>query len=236
MERDYQSWTSSNLGRKMEFLWFGRAGRPVLMFPTSMGRFFQNEDFGLIGALADKIESGEIQLVCVDSVDEESWYNKASAPADRARRHEQYDSYLKTEMVPYIHYRSGRDDIAAYGASFGAYHAANIVGRYPETFRKAVVFSGLYDIHRFLDGYWDDSCYFHCPTAYIANMSEEWSCRLSRVEWIIATGEFDSLVNENRQFASLLASKGIPQHCEIWPGVFGHDWPFWKDNLRRFLP
>jgi hypothetical protein len=25
-------------------------------------------------------------------------------------------------------------------------------------------------------------------------------------------------------------------HEEIWPGVFGHDWQFWIDNLRRFVP
>jgi hypothetical protein len=25
-------------------------------------------------------------------------------------------------------------------------------------------------------------------------------------------------------------------HSELWPGVFGHDWSFWIDNLRRFIP
>ncbi len=236
MERDYQAWASPSLGRKMEFLWFGYAGRPVLMFPTSMGRFYQNEDFGLVGALADKVDGGEIQLVCVDSVDEESWYNKGADPAGRVRRHEQYDRYIRHEMMPYIQHRSRRDDLVVYGASFGAYHAANVAARYPEEIRRAVLFSGLYDVHRFVDDYWDDSCYFHCPVAYIANMDGGWSGRLSQVQWVIATGEFDSLVRENRDFAALLASKGIPNHCEIWPGVFGHDWPFWKDNLRRFVP
>jgi esterase/lipase superfamily enzyme len=56
------------------------------------------------------------------------------------------------------------------------------------------------------------------------------------VEWVIATGETDSLVNETRGFTHVLRSKGIPVHCEVWPGVFGHDWPFWKEHLRRFLP
>ena len=236
MQREYQSWMSPNLGRKMDFLWFGYSGRPVLMFPTSMGRFYQNEDFGLVGALADKVDSGGLQLICVDSVDEESWYNKGSHPADRIRRHMQYDAYVRQELVPYIQTRTGRDDLAAYGASFGAYHAANIAARYPEVFRKAILFSGIYDIHRFVDAYWDDNCYFHCPAAYIANMDGEWSRKLAGIEWVVATGEFDSLVQENRQFASLLEFKEIPRKCEIWPGVFGHDWPFWKDNLRRFLP
>ena len=236
MFREFGAWYSSSLNRKMEFLWFGQAGRPVLIFPTSMGRFYQNEDFGLAGALANKMDAGEIQLMCVDSVDDESWYNKNIHPADRARRHDQYDHYVRYEVIPYIAARSHREDLAAYGASFGAYHAANLAARYPELIRKAILFSGLYDIHRYLDGYWDETCYFHCPTAYIPNLDESWRNRLAQVTWIIATGEYDSLVQENRQFAALLESKGIACHAEIWPGVFGHDWPWWKDNLKRFLP
>ena len=115
----------------MEFLWFGERGYPVLLFPTSMGRFWQNEDFGLTGALADKVDAGYIQLVCVDSVDTESWYNKNAPPAYRVRRHDDYDRYLRHELVPYIQHRSGRGDLGVCGASFGAYHAANFAGRYP---------------------------------------------------------------------------------------------------------
>jgi esterase/lipase superfamily enzyme len=236
MHREYQSWDSPALGRKMEFLWFGHAGRPLLMFPTSMGRFYQNEDFELTGALAGKVDTGEIQLICVDSVDEESWYNKSANPADRVRRHDRYDAYIRMEIVPFIQHRTGRDDLAVFGASFGAYHAANIAARHPDVVKKAILFSGIYDIHRFVNGYWDELCYFHCPTAYIANLDSSWVARLLQVQWVIATGEYDSLIQDNRGFADLLASKGIPCHAEFWPGVFGHDWPFWKDNLHRFIP
>lgn len=236
MRREYMEWLSPNLQRKMELLWFGHAGRPCLFFPTSMGRFYQNEDFGLVGALADKVEAGELQIICVDSVDEESWYNKSAAPPDRINRHEKYDHYLKHELIPCIWDRTGRADLGVFGASFGAYHAANLAARYPDLFRKAILFSGIYDIHRFLDGFWDDRCYFHCPTAYIANMDSECAKRLAQMAWIIATGEWDSLVAENRNFSALLAAKGILNHTEIWPGVFGHDWPWWRENLRRFLP
>ncbi|HYK88686.1 MAG TPA: alpha/beta hydrolase-fold protein [Acidobacteriota bacterium] len=236
MNRDYGAWTSPSLQRTMEYLWFGNAGRPVLMFPTSMGRFYQLEDFNLVNSLSGKVDAQEIQLICVDSVDEESWYNKRIGPVDRAQRHEQYDQYLRNEMIPFVRHRSARDDLAVFGASFGAYHAANVAGRYPDLVRKAILFSGIYDIHRFLDGYWDDRCYFHCPVAYIPNMDACWSGRLSQVSWIIATGEYDSLVQDNRQFSSLLSSKGIPNYAEFWPGVFGHDWVWWKENLVRFLP
>jgi esterase/lipase superfamily enzyme len=52
MRRDYQSWHSPILGRRMEMLVFGHAGPPILVFPTSMGSFHEYEDRGMIGALA----------------------------------------------------------------------------------------------------------------------------------------------------------------------------------------
>jgi esterase/lipase superfamily enzyme len=217
----------------MELLWFGHAGRPVLVFPTSVGRFYQNEDFGLVGGLKDKIDAGYIQLCCVDGVDNESWYNKSAHPAQRVQRHDQYDRYLAQELAPFIFNRAGRGDLVVYGASFGGYHAANFALRHPELVTLSVAFSGLYDIHRFLDGYWDDLCYFHCPTAYSANFPPELVERLNRMG--IATGEHDHLMPANRDFGALLQQRGVGAHVEIWPGVFGHDWSFWIDNLRRFV-
>jgi esterase/lipase superfamily enzyme len=219
----------------MEYLWFGKFGRPVLLFPTSGGRFFENEDFGLTGALADKVDAGEVQLFCAESIDNESWYNKSVHPALRAARHAQYDAYLRHEIVPYIFNRAQRGDLAVYGASFGAYHAADFASCHPDVVSRAICFSGVYDIHSFVDGYWDENCYFHCPTANIPNMDGEWAGKLARVDWVIATGEHDTLVQQNRDFSQMLWSKGIPNRLEIWGGVFGHDWPWWREHLRRFV-
>ena len=235
MYREYGQWWSPSLGRTMEFLWFGKFGRPVMMFPTSSGRFFENEDMGLVGSVADKVDAGEIQVVLVDTVNNESWYNRSVHPAVRAARHAQYDAYLRHEMVPYVFNRAQRGDLAVYGASFGAYHAANFAARYPDVVSRAILFSGIYDTYQFLDGYWDDTCYFHCPVAYIPNMDSALAGRLSRIGWVIATGEHDTLVQKNREFSQLLWSKGIGNHSEFWGGAFGHDWPWWREHLRRFV-
>jgi len=236
MNRDYIEWHSPSLNRKMEFLWFGHAGRPVILFPTSAGKFWENEDFGLVDSVADKVDRGEIQVVCVDTVNHESWFNKRIHPADRVRRHAQYDHYLRWELIPYIENRAGMDGVIVYGASFGAYHASNFAARYPDTIGRAICFSGVYDIHDFLDGYWNDDCYFNCPVAFIPNMNEHTCNMMSTVDWIVATGEYDMLVNTNRQFAGMLGSKGIRHYLELWPGQFGHDWPWWREHLRRFVP
>lgn len=235
MYREHVRWHSPSLGRDMELLWFGKFGRPVILFPTSAGRYYENEDFHLASSVSDKVNNGEIQLILPDTVNDESWYNKNVHPAVRAARHAQYDSYLRNELVPYIHNRAQRGDLVVYGASFGAYHASNFAARYPDVVSRAICFSGVYDIHSFLDGYWDDNCYFNCPTAFIPNMDNEMAGKLARLGWVIATGEHDSIVQKNREFAEILSSKGIPNHFELWPGQFGHDWPWWREHLRRFV-
>src|SRR5438105_4570665 len=100
MNRSYHRWFSSALQRDMELLVFGHAGARVLVFPTSCGRFFDWEGRGLVRSLGEPIERGNVQLICVDSVDRESWYAPGRAPGERAWRHAQYDQYLAAEVVP----------------------------------------------------------------------------------------------------------------------------------------
>src|SRR5437867_11718705 len=114
MHRESHEWWSPALGRPMRLLWYGREGRPILIFPTSMGHESQTEDLGLIGGVGDLIERGVIQACCVNAVDEESWYNRGAFPADRVRRHDAYDRYLAGEVVPFIHSRMSRRDLISY--------------------------------------------------------------------------------------------------------------------------
>ena len=236
MHRESHSWHSPALGRTMSLFWYGQWGRPVLAFPTSLGHENQNEDFGLLRGLADKIDQGQIQVCCVDAVDAEAFYNKGAHPRDRVRRHDAYDRYLADEIVPFIRKKAERSDLVTYGASFGGYHAVNFALRHPEMVSRVVAFSGMFDIHRWLDGYWDELCYFHCPSAYVANYPHEWIERIRPMGIVIATGEHDALADQTRTFPDLLRSKGITVHSELWSGVNGHDWPFWIEHLRRFVP
>src|SRR5260370_4302719 len=97
MNREYHKPYSQELHRDVEALVFGHAGTPLLVFPTSMGRFFEYEDRGVIGVLATKIERGELQVFCPDSVDTESWYNKGVHPRVRVLRHREDERELSHE-------------------------------------------------------------------------------------------------------------------------------------------
>ena len=90
MNREYHKGYSQELHREMEMLIFGYSGTPVLVFPTSMGKFFEYEDRGMVGVLAPKIEQGELQLFCPDAVDTESLYNKSAHPIISVLRQLQY--------------------------------------------------------------------------------------------------------------------------------------------------
>jgi len=237
MNREYVVWESPSLGRRMELLYFGHGGWPMIWFPTSVGRFYQNEDFGLIGAVADLLEAGRLQVVCVDSVDAESFYATDRPPSERIRRHDSYDRYVAQEVVPWLLGRTGGfGRVGTLGASFGAYHAANFGFRHPEAVDKVVAFSGKYDIHSFLDGYWDEVCYFHCPTAYVPNMDSEWIAKLSAMDIAIVTGATDNILSGTTDMIRIFNEKGIRHRSSVWDAPYGHDWPWWKEQIRHYVP
>ena len=129
MNREYHKWYSSRVGREMELLIFGHSGEPVLVFPTSGGRFYEFEDRGMVAAVAGKIDRGEVQLFCVDSVNMESWYNREIHPRMRIGRHMQYEQYLLKEVLPMVRGSSREERPLTLGCSFGGYHAATPTSR-----------------------------------------------------------------------------------------------------------
>jgi esterase/lipase superfamily enzyme len=227
---------SHRLGTNIDFVWYGDRGHPVILFPTSGGTHLENEDRGLIKAINSKIDDGDIQAICVASVNNESWGRKDLPIGERLRRHDLYDRFLAEEFVPWVTTHAKSRELVVYGASMGGFHSVNFAARHPELVKRAIAFSGLFDVQKIFDGgHWDELCYYHSPTHFIPNMDEGWCRKLRQVEWVIATGELDSLVGETRRFSDILRSKDIPVHEEVWPGVFGHDWPFWQSHLPRFV-
>src|SRR3979411_1714124 len=153
MNREYHRWYSPSLHRDMELLVFGHAGTPVLVFPTSLGKYFEFEDRGMIGVVWNSIEQGAVQFYCIDSIDAESWYNKSIHPHHRVMRHEQYERYVLNEVVPLVRQKNPSWDLVTTGCSFGAYHALNLALRHSGLVTGVVTMGGAFDIHQFLDGY-----------------------------------------------------------------------------------
>jgi len=235
MNREYRKWWSPALGRNMELLVFGDKGTPVLVFPTSMGRFYQWEDFGLVGHMAPRIEAGWLQLWCVDSIDGESFYNKSASPQDRARRHLVYERYLIDEVLRAIRSANPVDYLIVTGTSFGAFHALAFVTRRPGIARKAVGMSGAYDAARWLNGDREGDAYFVNPLAFLPNLHDDrYLAPLRETEIIIATGRDDPHVEESKRLAGILQDKGVPAALHVWDG-WAHDWPYWREMVDMYI-
>ena len=235
MNREYHRCYSPSLERDMELLVFGHAGAQVIVFPTSMGRFFQWEDFGMIEALSDQLEQGDIQLFCVDSVDGESWYARWRPPAERAWRQTQYDNYILNEVVPFTKQHNSNPYLMTTGASFGAYHAINFAFRHPDLVDRVIGLSGSYDIKKFTNGYSDDNVYFNNPCDFIQNEHDPGRLQaLRHIDIILAIGRGDPSFANNEYLSGILWGKSIWHALRIWDG-WAHDWPWWRQMIRLYI-
>jgi esterase/lipase superfamily enzyme len=220
----------------MELLVFGHAGLPVVVFPTSGGRFFEFEDRGMVGALSGKIDAGQLQLFCVDSVDMESWYNRSVQPRLRIARQLQYEKYMLGEVIPLIRAKNQDSRLVALGCSFGGYHAANIAFRHPDIVTGMLSLSGAFDLSNFLHGYYDQDCYFNLPTHYLPNLSDPWFLdRYFRNSYVLATGWDDQCLVQNQTLDKIMSEKRIPHKLYVWEAHNSHDWPTWMQMVWEYL-
>jgi len=235
MNREYHRWFSPALNRDMEMLIFGHAGARVLVFPTSLGKYYEWEDRGMIGVLGEHLERGWLQLYCVDSVDAESWYARWAHPSGRAFRHTQYENYLANEVVPLMWQKNGNPFTITAGASFRAFHAANFAFRHPELVNRAIALSGIYDIRQWTNGYHDDNVYYNNPVEYLQNEHDGWRLdHLRRMDVILVTGRDDPNRASTEKLSGILWNKGIGNALRLWDG-WAHDWPWWRDMIKLYI-
>jgi esterase/lipase superfamily enzyme len=237
MKRQYHKWFSSAPGRDMEMLVYGHDGLPVVVFPTSQGRFYEFEDRGMVGAIENKIEGRQVQLFCIDSVDGESGWDRDVPSQWRFARQMQYENYVMREVVPFVRRRIRRPQLAAIGCGFGGYHAVNISLRHPDVFTGCLSMSGVYDLKNLwpLSGY-DDDCYFNLPMDFLPNLSDAGIlARMRHNTYVLATGAHGACWNDNERLAVVMRTKGIPVRLDAWGDTAGNDWPCWRRMVHVYL-
>jgi esterase/lipase superfamily enzyme len=239
MHVEYHKWWSPNLGQDMELKVYGHAGKPVVVFPTQGGRFYECEDFGMIDACAPSIDGGRVQFCTVDSVDHQSWCNWDIHPADRALRHNAYDAYIVNEVAPFIRSRGAMGKFLSTGCSMGGYHSANFFFRHPDVFDALIVLSGLLQLRMFIGDYSDDNVYFNTPLAYLAKLDDPWYLDQYRnSDIIICAGQGawdDEMLADALAVKQILADKDVPCWVDVWGHDVNHDWPWWRRQMPYFL-
>ncbi len=231
MKEELLKWHSPNLNRDIETLIFGHSGTPVFLFPTSMGRYYENKDFKLIDSISHFINEGKIKVYCPDSIDAYSWYNKEISPADRVKNHIWYDKFLLEELLPTARHQTGKDKIVTVGCSFGGYHAANFAFRHTWAVSHMFSLSGAFDIRGQLDGYYDDNTYFNNPVDYLPNNinPELWDLKI-----VLGTSDRDICKPDNEKLSGILTQKGIEHWLDVRHNA-DHDWPVWREMLPKYI-
>jgi esterase/lipase superfamily enzyme len=223
---------------------YGHYGRPVLVFPSEQGRAWDFENNGMVDAVADLIEAGRVKLYCVDSADSWTWSDRAAPIEERARRHAAYEAWVCGRVVGWIADDcAGALDVITVGCSLGAYHAVNFALKHAHVFPLAIGLSGNYDPtawHAW--GEQGDATYFNNPMAYVANLDGghlEWLRERLSILLVVGQGAWEvsptGALPGSRQFADVLARKGLRHELDVWGYEFPHDWPSWQTQLRHHL-
>lgn len=241
MKIEDHSFYSSKLGREMEFKSYGHTGKPMVVFPSSGGRYYEYEDFMMIEACKEYIENGNIRVYTVDSIDNETWLNNERSPEDIGRHHNAYDSYIVEEMIPFIREHSNYDGkMITTGCSMGGYHSSNFFFKHPDIFDTLIALSGIYDARFFVGNNLDVfEVYVNSPVDYLAQLEDNRYLNLYRESnIIICTGrgawEEDS-IKDTMALEYIMNMKSIPAWVDYWGEDVNHDWDWWRIQINYFL-
>lgn len=246
MEVQYHKFYSPSLNRDMECKVYGHAGRPVLFIPCQDGRFFDFENFHMTEVWSPWIDSGEVMVFSIDTIDSETWSNKSGDPRWRICRYEQWIQYITDEMVPFmrnmVNERNGWDGypgILVFGCSLGATHAANLYYRRPDLFDRLLALSGIYTTEYGFDQYMDDLVYANSPVHYLANLAPDhpYIDMYNQQKSVICVGQGPwEIPDSTWQMKSILESKNIHTWVDFWGYDCAHDWDWWYKQVTYFVP
>ena len=246
MEIQYFKEYSPALGRDMECTVYGHAGRPVLFIPCQDGHHNDFEGFHMTDTWAPWIESGQVMVFSIDSIDSETWSNKGADPGWRARRHEQWIDYITCELVPFIrntvNFRNGwtgYPGIITFGYSLGATHAANLYFRRPDLFDGVLALSGIYTAEFGWGNYMDEVVYQNSPVHYLANMPADHPHihQYNQHKGVICVGQGAWEVTDTTfRIRDICQEKGINLWVDVWGHDVNHDWPWWHKQVPYYLP
>jgi esterase/lipase superfamily enzyme len=224
-------WYSPSLSRNIDVLAFGHRGYPVILFPTSLGHYYEAKDFKLIESVNWFLDQGLVKIYCPDGIDALSWYNKSIHPADRVKNHIWYDLMILKELVPLAQQETGVQRVVTAGCSFGGYHATNFAFKHPEVVKYVFNMGAIFDITTQVGNYYDDNVYFNNPPDFLPNAYNPF---FNDMFVVFGTGTHDVCWDANEGMASILRAKGIPHWLDVRQNA-PHDWPAWREMFPHYL-
>jgi esterase/lipase superfamily enzyme len=236
---------SEALGRPVHLWCHGWYGTPILVLPSASGMAHEWQLGGAIEALQPFLNAGVFKLYCVESNVSRSWLSDSASPEERLQRHAAYETFLMSELVPWIERdcRTPGIEIMACGVSFGGFLSLNLALRHPERFPRILALSGRYRVWPFLEGITAEGqseAYFQQPLAYVPNLT---GAALQRVQsqlsgvLVVGQGAHEGrCLPETLEMAAVLRERGIAVGLDVWGTDVSHEWVWWRRQLTHHLP
>ncbi len=243
MKRELITHYSEYLNRDMHILVHGEpGGTPMVAFPCQDGMCDNWESFGMQDTIGDFIENGDVQLFSVDTVDTESWSDDNGDPGHRSWIQEMYYNYIIEEALPLIRKINGTDKLPiSIGFSLGATHAAIVAFRRPDLFGCLLGCSGCYDADFFWHGYSDERVFNNNPVQILEYLPADhpYIDIYKDRKYVICVGQ-GRWEEEGLRTAAMLERSCNEKDINIWIDRWGydvdHDWPWWRVEIRYYLP
>ena len=153
-----------------------------------------------------------------------------------------FDEYVREEVVPFVWAQlpvAGARASAWPGMSLGAFYAANALLKHPDVFKRCYAHSGAVR-HEALHGR-------RCTTRTSTSTTRSTTCRTCRDGWyweqyrscelriVTGSGPFEDK-GPSTHLAHLLGHEAHPAlRSTTGATLGGHDWPYWKHQLREYL-
>ena len=241
MYRDAISYHSNVLNEDLGVIVYGLEGYPVIVFQTQDSKCTNYEEFGMIAELSDFIDSGQVQLFCVDSIDKESWSDTNGDKGWRAQRQEDYFRFVTDELVPYVHDRNHSDlRPLATGCSMGATHSAIAALRRPDLFQGCIALSGVYRTSFFFGDWMDETLYMNDMVQMLHDLPADHPYidlyNHRQLVFCVGQGAWEDGLDDLRDMDASFKRLGVHAWCDFWGFDVNHDWPWWKKQMRYYLP
>lgn len=185
------------------------------------------------------------KFIIVTPEGDNGWYtDSVSKPTDK------YESYIVKELIPEIDAKfrtiADRENRMIAGLSMGGYGATKFGLKYPEMFSLIGAFSGALGAASFTE---KNSAMAGRGIDAIMGAEDAETRKANDIFKIVraltpekikalpfiyqSCGTEDFLIQNNRDFMTLLAEKKVPHEYRQHPGA--HNWLFWDDQIREFL-
>ena len=220
---------------------YGDAGRAVIAFPSEDGCSTSWENGGMVEALRERIEAGELQLFCTESMDAQTWLARGAVDDYRLRNLEQWQGYVEKELLPYAARHSASKELPLVaGASIGALNATALMLRQPKRLGGLLAMSGSYDARAFAGADPDQAWLDVSPVDIVRTLANDAKGMKGlagkQLAFVCGRSSDELGLGSQRGLDALCCELGLEASFEYWGWDVVPSWFWWQEEARQLLP